>query len=898
MDISNSAITGGIPAELGNLPNLKYLYLRGNKLTGEIPAELGNLSNLRSLDLGSNELTGGIPVWLGAMLNLEHLSLSYNELSGEIPSELGSLANLRWLHLSGNELSGEIPPELGSLANLEVLSLSYNELSGEIPPELGSLANLRSLDLSDNQLSGEIPPELGSLANLQVLYLSDNQLSGEIPPELGSLANLRWLYLFDNQLSGEIPPELGSLANLRWLHLFDNQLSGEIPSELGSLANLRWLHLSGNELSGEISSELGSLANLRLLDLSDNQLSGEIPPEPGSLANLRWLYLSDNQLSGCIPEELRDVVDNDLEDLDLPFCDVLLSESPLGAPAISDVTPGTGSLTVAWSTPSQTGGSAITAYDLRYIRTDADETVESNWTVEQDAWTPGSGSLQYSLIGLTGGTQYDMQVRAVNAVGDGPWSATVTGTPATATTSSACATGGAVPDEPNNTGLVSDCEALLGLRDTFAGTATLNWSADTPISDWEGVLLEGSPLRVTELLLEWEGLPSGTLWGRVVPLGNQLSGEIPSELGSFANLEALDLRGNELSGEIPPELGSLTNLYFLNLSDNQLSGGIPSEIGSLSNLGLLDLHNNGLSGGIPPELGSLANLGWLSLRGNQLGGCIPEGLRDVASNDLEDLDLPFCDVLLSGLNIDPGTLTPPFDSYHTDYTTVVGQSRVTVTPANDHNASFQFLDEYNGEIVDADDSLVGHQVDLGAGVTTVRIRVISPDSRATHTYTIVDLVGRYDANDDGAIDRDEVLDAIDDYFDYDDRITKEEVLDLIDLYFSSAPTATPSPSQDATPTATCREAAAAHLAEIVPWFENPPSAAYADVPDVLIDLWLRDAELGDAVAVLPWVADRVGRMEKEAGVLRRLRNIADTDQQLAKQVVSYPWLAKDYLTPP
>ena len=190
-------------------------------------------------------------------------------------------------------------------------------------------------------------------------------MSGEIPPELGSLANLRLLHLSGNELSGEIPPELGSLANLRLLHLSGNELSGEIPPELGSLANLRLLHLSGNELSGEIPPELGSLANLEWLDLRGNELIGEIPPELGSLANLLWLYLSDNQLSGCIPEELRDAVDNDLEYLDLPFCDVLLSESPLGAPAISDVTPGTGSLTVAWYTPSQTGGSAIAAYDLR-----------------------------------------------------------------------------------------------------------------------------------------------------------------------------------------------------------------------------------------------------------------------------------------------------------------------------------------------------------------------------------------------------------------------------------------------------------------------------------------------------------------------------------------------------
>ena len=46
-----------------------------------------------------------------------------------------------------------------------------------------------------------------------------------------------------------------------------------------------------------------------------------------------------------------------------------------------------------------------------------------------DVWTTGGGTLQHTLAGLTGGAQYDLQVRAVNAAGDGPWSATATGTP-------------------------------------------------------------------------------------------------------------------------------------------------------------------------------------------------------------------------------------------------------------------------------------------------------------------------------------------------------------------------------------------------------------------------------------------------------------------------------------
>ena len=63
-----------------------------------------------------------------------------------------------------------------------------------------------------------------------------------------------------------------------------------------------------------------------------------------------------------------------------------------------------------------------------HIETSADETDEANWTVVDDAWT--SGGLQHTITGLTNGTEYDVQVRAVNSNGDGTWSDTRTGTPA------------------------------------------------------------------------------------------------------------------------------------------------------------------------------------------------------------------------------------------------------------------------------------------------------------------------------------------------------------------------------------------------------------------------------------------------------------------------------------
>ena len=97
-----------------------------------------------------------------------------------------------------------------------------------------------------------------------------------------------------------------------------------------------------------------------------------------------------------------------------------------GAPAITSVTAGDGSLAVAWTAGNQ-GGSTITSYDLRHIETDADETVDTNWTVETGIWT--SGSLEYTVDGLDGDVSYDVQVRAVNTEGSGDWSSTSVGTP-------------------------------------------------------------------------------------------------------------------------------------------------------------------------------------------------------------------------------------------------------------------------------------------------------------------------------------------------------------------------------------------------------------------------------------------------------------------------------------
>ena len=168
---------------------------------------------------------------------------------------------------------------------------------------------------------------------------------------------------------------------------------------------------------------------------------------------------------------------------------------------------------------------------------------------------------------------------------------------------------GAVADL-SNTGLVSDCEALLAARNRLEGNARLNWSDVAPIANWDGVYLRGTPSRVTMLILR--------SWG--------LDGTVPAELGQLDRLTQLNLHSNDLSGGIPDEIGNLRNLEQLLLHNNSLSGDFP-DLSRLSNLEKLWLsgRNNriGEGDGIPTWLNGLTNLVELNLWGNELGGTIP-----------------------------------------------------------------------------------------------------------------------------------------------------------------------------------------------------------------------------------------------------------------------------------
>ena len=280
-----------------------------------------------------------------------------------------------------------------------------------------------------------------------------------------------------------------------------------------------------------------------------------------------------------------------------------------------------------------------------------------------------------------------MLALAVVATRDSGPAAATTPTPAAATLA-ASPTAVAAPATPEslvctdaalgearaaNPALATDCDALLGLRDALAGDAALNWRADLPLAEWEGVGVDVKPRRVVSLWLTRKGL-TGTLppalgqLTHLTALGinhNRLTGSIPPALGNLTRLTLLHLNDNQLTGGIPPTLRRLTQLQQLwlhrnrldgpipasfrrltkltelNLHTNRLGGALPWQLGTLPALTYLNLHTNRFSGELPPELGQLA-LYQLWLGGNGFTGCAPGGLWNALAHDLDATGLPNC----------------------------------------------------------------------------------------------------------------------------------------------------------------------------------------------------------------------------------------------------------------
>ena len=150
------------------------------------------------------------------------------------------------------------------------------------------------------------------------------------------------------------------------------------------------------------------------------------------------------------------------------------------------------------------------------------------------------------------------------------------------------------------------------------------------------------------------------------------------------------------------------------------------------------------------------------------------------------------DATLSALalsGVDFGT----FDSTTTSYTGQVanGVSQTTVTPAVNHSGASYVIKL--GGVTDADGVVV---LSVGSNVITIEVTAENGDGSRVYTVEVTrsepappgtseqGLEDRYDTNNNGTMEKNEVIEAINDYLfgEGDEAISKAEVIKLINLY--------------------------------------------------------------------------------------------------------------------
>ncbi|KAF8024640.1 hypothetical protein BT93_F1727 [Corymbia citriodora subsp. variegata] len=413
-----------------------------------------------------------------------------------------------------------------------------------------------------------------------VLDLQSQGLSGSISPHIGNLSFLKEMLLQNNSFNREIPPELGRLRHLHILRLDNNSLVGEISKNMSGCSNLVILCLANNELIGEIPGELSSMPKLQVFYMRGNNLTGSVPSSIGNLSSLEELVLTENNLGGSIPQVLGRLTNLQIIALALNILSGTIPSSLLNL-------------------------SSVAVFDI------AGNQIQGTLPVDIGFKLP---NLEYFGVWL-------------NQL-DGPIPPTI----------SNCTKLDSLQLLDNRFyGKVPSLGKLHKLRDF---TFSVNQLGSGKPEDLSFLCSLTNSTKLEKVGGGWNKfggvLPKcignlSTTLARFILNENQITGEIPGEIGKFINLKYLLIGSNQLLGVIPSNLGTLQDVGILELGDNNLGGTIPSSLGNLTRLIGLDLGRNSFFGQIPSHLSNCQSLNLLDLSNNHLSGAIPPQLMGLSS---------------------------------------------------------------------------------------------------------------------------------------------------------------------------------------------------------------------------------------------------------------------------
>ncbi|XP_028680159.1 leucine-rich repeats and immunoglobulin-like domains protein 1 [Erpetoichthys calabaricus] len=301
LNLSHNKLTELNQAALGDLLNLRELYLGHNELTA-IPS-LGDLSSsIVSLHLHHNKIRSIEAGQLQPYVSLVTLDLTSNEItevrSGSIPHGL----KIKDLYLGSNRIGSLEPGAFDNLSRtLQVLRLSRNRIA-QLPTKAFKLPRLMQLDLNRNRIRVIEGLTFQGLDNLETLKLQRNNISKLTDGAFWGPARMQTLFLDNNGLTEVNGGSLYGLSALLSLHLSNNSISRINPDSWRFCQKLHELTLSYNSLTRLEDDSLMGLGVLHILRLSHNSISHITEGAFRGLRALRTLELDHNEISGTIED--------------------------------------------------------------------------------------------------------------------------------------------------------------------------------------------------------------------------------------------------------------------------------------------------------------------------------------------------------------------------------------------------------------------------------------------------------------------------------------------------------------------------------------------------------------------------------------------------------------------
>lgn len=230
---------------------VEEIWIDENKLKGDVPAEIGNLKHLKYLYFYEADITS-LPKEIYQMDSLQYIWLDYTQITS-LPYEIGDIKSLKQFEIMGSSIE-TLPEGLCNSKTLETIYLSETKISN-LPSDLSKITTLSSISLYNNNFTS-IPDVLFSCTGLTSLYINEPKIGGELSASIGNLVNLEYLYIYGTQLSSNLPATLSNLKKLDGLRLYNNQFTGNIPESLANLPKLDFIDLTGNKMSGTLPSSL------------------------------------------------------------------------------------------------------------------------------------------------------------------------------------------------------------------------------------------------------------------------------------------------------------------------------------------------------------------------------------------------------------------------------------------------------------------------------------------------------------------------------------------------------------------------------------------------------------------------------------------------------------------